>query len=542
MSSASSEPVPRRIGNYRIVAHLKSGAMAAVYKAQDTVTGRIVALKVLSPESANQPKRMERFRREAQQGERLRHENIVSLYDFGESDGTMYLVLEFIEGVDVEELIRLHGPLTPEDAHNIVVQVARALDYAQQMGVVHRDIKPSNILITRRHGRCIAKLADLGLARGGLEEDARLTADGSTVGTVDYMPPEQARDSGAADARSDIYALGCTLFQMLAGSPPFAEGSIVERLMKHTKAEPPNLCAINPGVPEALWAVCRRMLAKKPSQRYQTPAELMADLAHAAPTAESLASTQRPTKVTLEPTNDTKVVKPGAKSGVVPTLAERLARHGAQIARGGDSDGRRIVDGQFQHGMHAISRGNYDYGMMLLLNCCQLEPGNVMFHQALHEAQHGRCATPGLRPWRALPVRMALRLWLKAAQRLGRPLRVLACARQLLTCNPDDLPTRLDMADAARDAGFSELAIWLLDTALADHPEHDHAMRSLAELLEDRGDIPRALAQWETIAAAHPLDSYASKKVRDLSASVATGKYYVDRKARRSARRNSLSS
>ncbi len=165
MSSASPEPLPARIGKYRILCHLKSGGMASVYKAEDPDAHRVVALKVLTTESANQPKRLERFRREAKQGARLRHENIVTLYECGEADGRFYLALELVDGVDVEELLRMYGPLSPKDARSIVTQMAQALDYAHRMGVVHRDIKPSNILITRRHGRCIAKLADLGLAR-----------------------------------------------------------------------------------------------------------------------------------------------------------------------------------------------------------------------------------------------------------------------------------------------------------------------------------------------------------------------------------------
>src|SRR5690242_9515933 len=137
MSSGSERSGPGQIGRYRIVRHLKSGAMASVYKAEDTDTGRIVALKVLSPESALQSKRLERFKREARQGARLRHENIVRLYEFGEFDRTYYLAMEFVEGIDIEEIVRQHGPLTIEDTRSIITQVAQALDYAQRMGVVH---------------------------------------------------------------------------------------------------------------------------------------------------------------------------------------------------------------------------------------------------------------------------------------------------------------------------------------------------------------------------------------------------------------------
>lgn len=531
MSTGSPRPVPTRIGKYAILRHLKSGGMAAVYKAEDTESSRVVALKVLNPESAVQNKRLERFKRECRQGARLKHENIVRLYESGEIDGKHYLAMEFVDGIDIEEIVRLYGPLSADDTRAILVQMAQALDYAQRMGVVHRDIKPSNIIVTRKHGRCVAKLADLGLAR--TEEETRVTADGSTVGTVDYMAPEQAKDSGSADARSDIYALGCTVYHMLSGAPPFAEGSIIERLMKHAKAEPGDLRTINPEVPDDLWAICRRMLAKKPSQRYQSPAELLADLAHAAP--DAAASASRPTKVGRV----TKVIEappqpsPGAQR--LLTLADRLSVSDEPAgATTGSDDERRIVDGQFQHATHAIASGNYDYGMMLLLNCCRLEPGNLSFHEVLYQAQHARSSARHLRPWRIWPVRIALMAWLKISQWRSQPLSVLACARQLLTCNPDHLATQIDMAGAARDAGFTELATWLFETILAANPGNMRVMRALASLLEDQGENIRALEIWEAVAADNPLDGEAARKVRDLAASVATGKFYAARKARRS--------
>jgi serine/threonine protein kinase len=535
MSSGLPQQTPGRVGKYRILSHLKTGGMASVYKAEDSETGDIVALKVLSTESANQPSRLERFRREAKQGARLRHENIVTLYEFGEDQGTFYMAMELIDGIDVEELVRLHGPLSPDDARSIVTQVAQALDYGQGMGMVHRDVKPSNILITMQHGRCIAKLADLGLARGGIDEESRLTADGSTVGTVDYMAPEQARDSAVSDTRSDIYSLGCTLYEMLSGSAPFGEGAIVERLLKHARTEPVDLRKLNANVPDDLWAVCRRMLAKQPSQRYQTPGELLIDLAHAAPHAGALPSgPSRPTKIDRRPTA---LATPPGKSdprGAPPMpLVQRV------LARSSDKqplvrdEGHRIASGQFEHATHAVATGNFDYGLMLLLNCCRLEPGNLTYHQALRQAQFARQASPGARPWRAWPICLLLKGALRAAALLHQPLRVLACARQLLTCDPDDLATQLDMAEAAREVGFTELALWLLETAHSANHDHDRATRALAGLLEDRGEIARSLALWENVARNHPNDSTAGKKVRDLSARVATGKVYAARKSNR---------
>jgi serine/threonine protein kinase len=525
--------VPSRIGKFRILRHLKSGGMAAVYQAEDTESGRVVALKVLNPESAVQNKRLERFKRECRQGARLKHENIVRLYEYGEIEGKHYLSMEYVDGVDIEEIVRQYGVLSAADTRSIIAQVAQALDYAEAMKVVHRDIKPSNIIVTRKHGRCIAKLADLGLARGGIEEESRVTADGSTVGTVDYMAPEQAKDSGSADVRSDIYALGCTVYHMLSGAPPFAEGSIIERLMKHAKAEPTDLRTLNPKVPDDLWAICRRMLAKKQSQRYQTAAELLTDLAHAAP--DAAASASRPTKVghLTKVGASTPPASDGAQQEM--SLAERLSFSDEPVgATAGSDDGRRIVEGQFQHATHAIASGNYDYGMMLLLNCCRLEPGNLQFHEALYQGQHARAGARHLRAWRMLPAQLALKAWLKISQWRRQPLSVLACARQLLTCNPDDLATQLDMARAARDAGFTDLAAWLFETALTHHPGNMRIKRSLADVLEEQGENVRALELWEAVAAADPLDGDAGRKVRDLAASVATGKFYAARKSRRS--------
>lgn len=535
MSSALPDQTPGRLGKYRVLSHLKTGGMASVYKAEDTETGELVALKVLSSESANQPSRLERFRREARQGARLRHENIVTLYEFGEAEGKLYMAMELIDGIDVEEMLRLHGPLSPDDARSIVTQVAQALDYAQRMEMVHRDIKPSNILITIQNGRCTAKLADLGLARGGIDEESRLTADGSTVGTVDYMAPEQARDSASSDIRSDIYSLGCTLYEMLSGSAPFGEGAIVERLLKHARKEPVDLRQLNVNVPDDLWAVCRRMLAKQPSQRYQTPAELLTDLAHAAPQAGTPPSVPaRATKIDKRPTALAKAPGQPDPRGAPPMpLLDRVRARSSEKQPIAGDEGRRVAAGQFAHATHAVATGNFDYGMMLLLNCCRLEPGNLTYHQALRQAQLARRAVPGARPWRIWPVPLLLKGVLQVAELLHQPLRVLACARQLLTCDPDDLATQLAMAQAAREVGFAELALWLLETAQSENPEHDGATRALASLLEDRGEIGRSLALWESVAQNHPNDSMASKKVRDLAARVATGKVYAARKSNR---------
>jgi serine/threonine-protein kinase len=280
----SSEPPAQgarrtlRIGKYEVLSRIAIGGMGVVYRARDVELGREVALKVLTNEMAARPVMLERFRREARSAAKLRHEHIVSIYEFDEFKGTHYLAMEFVDGIDLHEYINQKGRLDPEEARQITMQAARALEHAHQQGIVHRDIKPSNFLIAQKDGRPFAKLTDLGLARETREEEFRVTRDGTTVGTVDYMSPEQARDSGLADIRSDIYSLGCTLYHMLAGQAPFAEGSIVERIYKHVEKDPEDIRDYNPEVSAGLAAVLRRMMSKKPEDRYQTPAQLLKDL------------------------------------------------------------------------------------------------------------------------------------------------------------------------------------------------------------------------------------------------------------------------
>lgn len=277
-ASASGGRRNKRIGKYEIVRELAVGGMGKVYRAVDTDLQRDVALKVLLPELASRNSMLKRFRREAQLAAKLRHENVVSIYEIGEADGKHYLALEYVDGIDLNEYISRKGRLDPEEARQILIQATKALSVIHKHGLVHRDIKPSNFLITRKGNHDLIKLTDLGLAREVDDEAFKVTRAGTTVGTVDYMAPEQARNSRAADIRSDIYSLGCTLFHMLTGKPPFAEGGLTERMYKHVAEEVPDVCKINPKVSPALAAVLYRMMEKKPESRYQTPEDLLQDL------------------------------------------------------------------------------------------------------------------------------------------------------------------------------------------------------------------------------------------------------------------------
>jgi eukaryotic-like serine/threonine-protein kinase len=270
--------LPTRIGKYKVIDHIASGGMGAVYRATDTDSGCEVALKVMAGASLTRPSDRERFRREAASAAKLNHENIVKLYDSGEFENLHFLALEFVDGIDLKEYIARKGKLSPVKARRLILQAARALAHVHEQGIIHRDIKPSNFLVMKRGDRKVLKLIDLGLAREVDSEEFRITRANHTLGTIDYMSPEQARDSGTADVRSDIYSLGCTLYHMLAGYPPFPDGGLAERLYKHCEVAPPDIRTVNPEVTPGLARILSKMLSKKPYQRYQTANELIEDL------------------------------------------------------------------------------------------------------------------------------------------------------------------------------------------------------------------------------------------------------------------------
>ena len=275
-TSTTAEPQPRQLGKYVIQRRLGAGGMGTVYLALDSSLNRTVALKILSRERAANTQLVKRFTSEGQSAARLEHDNIVKVFESGEIDGHLYLALEFVEGVNVEELVRKRGTLPVRRTIEIVKQVAAALQHAYERSIVHRDIKPSNLLI-RNDG--MVKLADMGLARVIDETlETSITRDGMTVGTVDFMAPEQATDSKKADIRSDLYSLGCTWYQMLTGKAPFPEGSVTEKLTRHHSSPPPDPRRINERIPDGVVAVIHKLMAKKPNDRYQTPNELLEDL------------------------------------------------------------------------------------------------------------------------------------------------------------------------------------------------------------------------------------------------------------------------
>jgi serine/threonine-protein kinase len=260
-------------GRYEIVEHLARGGMAEVYVAHDRLLDRRVALKVLFPEFASDRSFVERFRREARSAAALNHPNVVSVYDTGDEDGSYFIVMEYVEGRTLRDIIRSEGPLLPQRAADIGADIAAALAFAHRNGVIHRDVKPGNVLIDRGGH---VKVTDFGIARAG-DMQENLTQTGAVMGTATYFSPEQAQGA-AIDPRSDVYSLGVVLYEMVTGRPPFSGDSPVAIAYQHVRETAPAASTVNPDVPPDLEACIRKALAKNPANRYQSAEELRADL------------------------------------------------------------------------------------------------------------------------------------------------------------------------------------------------------------------------------------------------------------------------
>jgi serine/threonine-protein kinase len=257
---------------YELVRHVARGGMAQVYLAKDLLLDRPVALKVLFPELSVDHSFVERFRREAQAAANLSHPNIVPIYDWGEGERTYFIVMEYVDGRTLSQLIH-QGPLDAEQAASIAADVAAALEFAHRHGVIHRDVKPGNVLIDRS-GQ--VKVTDFGIARAvGTQEG--LTQTGAVMGTATYFSPEQAQGH-PVDVRSDVYSLGVMLYEMVVGKPPFAGDSPVAIAYKHVREEPIQPSRANRAVPRSLEAIIMQAMAKDPAHRYQTAEDLRNDL------------------------------------------------------------------------------------------------------------------------------------------------------------------------------------------------------------------------------------------------------------------------
>jgi serine/threonine protein kinase len=296
ISKAQPKPVPsenvlagvlkgRTLAHFQLIEPLGVGGMAAVMRAVDLQLDRSVALKILPPEMAVDPENVRRFHQEARSAAKLDHDNIARVFFCGEDQGLHFIAFEYVEGENLRTILETKGLIPVADAVHYILQIAQGLAHAAERGVVHRDIKPSNIIITP-YGK--AKLVDMGLARSlETKADAGLTQSGVTLGTFDYISPEQALDPREADGRSDIYSLGCTFYHVLTGEPPVPEGTAAKKLHHHQHIEPLDPRRINPEIPDDIAAIVARMIAKDAKDRYQQPDHLVHDLALA---SQNLAS------------------------------------------------------------------------------------------------------------------------------------------------------------------------------------------------------------------------------------------------------------
>ncbi|NQW12597.1 MAG: serine/threonine protein kinase, partial [Alphaproteobacteria bacterium] len=272
----NGEEVGIRLAHFQITGRLGSGGMGAVFKAIDLELSRDVALKILHPSSSQDASLIARFRNEARACAHLNHDNIARVYYAGNQDGMYFIAYEYATGRTIRDVIVENGRLGVAETINYAIQITLALNHTAAAGIVHRDIKPSNIMLTNS-GR--VKVVDLGLARRDTTDSiGDITVAGTTLGTFDYIAPEQARDPRNADGRSDIYSLGCTMYHMLTGRPPYPEGTALQKLLDHQGKSPPDPRTLNSSVPEEIAAIMRKMMANDPDARYQAPGLLLNDL------------------------------------------------------------------------------------------------------------------------------------------------------------------------------------------------------------------------------------------------------------------------
>src|SRR5579871_6675571 len=272
-AAAPPEGLPPELASYakyRFLRELGRGGMGVVYLAEQTLMKRRVAIKVINPGVLAHPSALPRFHAEVQAAATLDHPNIVRAFDAEQVGGLHLLVMEFVEGTNLADLVQRKGPLPIAHACHFIRQAALGLQHAFEQGMAHRDIKPQNLMVTPK-GQ--VKVLDFGLAR--LRSGGRgLTEMGSFMGTPEYVSPEQAADARTADTRADLYSLGCTLYFLLTGRPPFPEDTAVKVILAHVEKQAPPVQALRPEVPAELSAVVARLLAKDPAQRFQTPVEL----------------------------------------------------------------------------------------------------------------------------------------------------------------------------------------------------------------------------------------------------------------------------
>ena len=261
------------LGKYKLLGHIGTGGMSSVYLAKHTRMGDKRAIKVLPKARVGDATYLARFQLEAQAIASLNHPNIVLAHDIDNEDDVHYIVMEHVDGLDLHQLVKRDGPFDCSIAADVIAKTARGLDHAHNKGIIHRDVKPANILIDQE-GR--VKILDMGLAlvKAGDDESLTVANNENVLGTADYLAPEQAINSHGVDRRADIYGLGCTMYYLIAGKPPFGDGTLAQRIARHQKEMPKPLREVRPECPGELEGICVKMIQKDPKYRYQTAAEV----------------------------------------------------------------------------------------------------------------------------------------------------------------------------------------------------------------------------------------------------------------------------
>ena len=301
------------LGKFKLLGHLGSGGMSSVYLARHKISDQLRAIKVLPRKKVADKSYLDRFYLEARVAASLNHPNVVRIYDICEEAGVHYMVMEYAKGEDLLELVNRTGPLKFADAARYVADACEGLKHAHEKELVHRDIKPANLLLLGENQD--VKLLDLGLALVNQDDEESLTVlyNEKVMGTADYLAPEQAINSHNVDLRADIYSLGCTLYFLLVGHPPFPKGTLAQRIANHQSTEPPSLSTLREDVPESLLRIVESMMCKDPDQRMQTCEDVQAALHH------FLATEEIPDTVTLIKTELSESSKSHqAKSNVQP--------------------------------------------------------------------------------------------------------------------------------------------------------------------------------------------------------------------------------
>jgi eukaryotic-like serine/threonine-protein kinase len=347
------------IGKYKVLERLGSGGMGSVYLCEHKHMRRRVAVKVLPTAKASDPSCLERFYREAKAIAALDHPNIVHAYDIDQDENLHFIVMEFVDGASLQDIVRQSGPMTPVRAAHYIRQAALGLGHAYERGLIHRDIKPGNLLVDRSG---TVKVLDMGLARFFNDEEDILTKkyDDSVLGTADYLAPEQAVDSHEVDVRADIYSLGATFYFLLTGRTPFGDGTVAQKLLWHQSRQPKPVTTLRPDLPQEIGDIVKRMMDKEPDKRYQTPQEVEdalgswtatpipppsdAEMPRQSPAVVALGETATMTTSTAPtgPKSGPRKIVPGTSPTVSKPLSDppRSNGPGGQLSRAGG----RVID------------------------------------------------------------------------------------------------------------------------------------------------------------------------------------------------------